>query len=301
MKKLIKKSFPETYLLIRSLYRYFLAQYYKLRREESYPIILAKLYKRNTGKDLNWNHIETYSEKMQWSKLYEQDDIKTILSDKYLVRDWVKNTIGEQYLIPLLGVWDTFEEIEFEKLPQQFVLKANHGSGTNIIVKNKSDLNLKRSKKLFNIWLNTNFAFTSGFELQYKDIKPKIIVEKYIVDQHNELKDYKFICFNGKVYYCWVHLDKEKEYKRNIYDTEWNLQEFRIDDFPRSNKKIEPPKNFDRMVEVAETLCKGFSHVRVDLYNCDGKIYFGEMTFTSGSGYRNIYPEIYDKHLGELW
>ena len=129
----------------------------------------------------------------------------------------------------------------------------------------------------------------------------KIICEKYIADKNNQLNDYKFLCFNGKPYYCWVDIDRMTEHKRNVYDINWNLQKWNQFNYSNSKKKLEKPKNYDKMINIAAKLSKDFPHVRVDLYNVDGKIYFGEMTFTNGKGYETINPEKYDKQLGDLW
>lgn len=137
--------------------------------------------------------------------------------------------------------------------------------------------------------------------MQYKDIKPKIIAEKFINDKNNHLNDYKFLCFDGKVYYCWVDMDRYSNHTRNVYDVNWQLQPWNQNTFENAEFDIQKPKNYEEMIIIAEKLSRGFSHVRVDLYNVDGKIYFGEMTFTSGNGFSLIYPEEYNLMLGSLW
>ncbi|MEJ8767649.1 ATP-grasp fold amidoligase family protein [Oceanobacillus sp. HCA-5259] len=250
---------------------------------------------------LDWNNLKTYNEKMQWAKLYDNNDLKTTLTDKYLVRDWVKDKVGEKYLIPLLGVWETFDEIDFDHLPQKFVLKTNHGSGTNMIIKNKKELDKNKAREQFTKWLRLNYAYLSGFEMHYKHIKPKIIAEKYIVDNDGELKDYKFLCFNGEVYFCWIDVGRFGDHRRNVYNLNWELQPWTQHKYKNTDKPVPKPKNFDLMVDLASELCEGFPHVRVDFYNVDGKVYFGEMTFTNGSGFERIHPYKYNLMLGELW
>ena len=259
------------------------------------------LYKRAIGRTLKWSNLNAYTEKMQWAKFYDSTPIKTTLSDKYLVREWVAEKIGEQYLIPLLGVWDRFSDIQFDKLPNQFVLKTNHGRGSVIVVKDKTSLNITEVGRNFNDWMSIDYAYATGFELQYSNINRKIIAEKYLETDLGELQDYKFLCFDGKPYYCWVDLGRFGNHTRNVYDLNWELQPWNQYTYGNSANPIPKPKNFDKMVELATSLCQGFSHVRVDLYNVDGTIYFGEMTFTNGCGFDRIVPDEYDYTLGELW
>lgn len=249
---------------------------------------------------IDWNNPKKYSEKMQWTKLHSKDKRRTVYSDKVLVRNYVKNKIGEEYLIPILGVWDSFDEINFESLPNSFVLKTNHGSGTNIIVKDKKKFDKKTAKLLIDGWMKIDFGYSHGFELHYSGIDRKVFCEQFIETNGNDLQDYKFLCFDGKAHFCWVDVDRFGDHRRNIYDLEWNLQPWK-QLIKNTDKPIEKPKNFELMINLAEKLSKGFSHVRVDLYNVDGKIYFGEMTFTNGSGYDYIYPREYDYMLGDLW
>lgn len=268
--------------------------------ERKYPKLLQEEYYRRTGRSLNWNHLVTYNEKMQWAKLYDKDPRKTEYSDKYKVREFVEKTIGTEYLIPLYGVYKKFDDIKFDELPKEFVLKTNNGSNTNIIVRDKEKLNFVEAKKKFTRWLNTDYSLISGFELHYRDIQPLIIAEK-LIGNGKDLWDYKFLCFSGKVYYVWVDIGRFSEHKRNVYDLEWNLQTWNQYNYGNFDGIIEKPKNFDKMVEIATKLAQGFAHVRVDLYNVDGEIYFGEMTFTNGSGFEPIIPEEYNRMLGNLW
>ncbi len=299
--KMIIRNFDPLYRVYsKYIEKKYKKKYEKAVKSDSLLKLLDNNYYKKTGNRLS-NPPKTYTEKIQYSKLFALSPEKTLLSDKYMVREWVKKKIGDKYLIPLLGVWNNFEEIDFSSLPDKFVLKTNHASGTNVIVKSKKDINLKKLKKKFNFWLHQNFAFAGkGYEMHYSNIKPKIICEKYVVDKKGELNDYKFLCFNGKPYYCWVDIDRNTNHKRNVYDMNWQLQEWN-QFFPNSNRNVSKPENFDEMVRVVKALSEGFPHVRVDLYNVDGKIYFGEMTFTNGKGYERIYPEKYDEELGKLW
>ncbi|MBA5730177.1 glycosyltransferase [Aerococcaceae bacterium INB8] len=258
-------------------------------------------YNKFTGKNLDWSKLETYNEKMQWSKINNDVPFKTILSDKYKVRAWVKTAIGEEYLIPILGVWDNYKEIDFDYLPNKFVLKTNNASGSNLIVKDKKNFNSFRAKLFFDMWLSVNFAYLNGFQMQYKRIEPKIIAESFIADSNGELNDFKFLCFDGKPYYCWVDFDRFEDHKRNVYDMDWNLQPWNQHNYSNTDFTIEKPKNFELMKDLVKRLSAGLGQVRVDLYNVDGKIYFGEMTFTNGNGFELIKPDEYNLKLGQLW
>lgn len=273
-------------------------------KKEKYPEVLKKMYKKKIGKELNLENPTSYNEKIQWSKLYDSRPIKTKLSDKYLVRDWIEDKIGQEYLIPLLGVWDQFDEIDFDALPNQFVLKANHGSGWNIIVRDKEKLDKAQAKIKFDKWLKKNFAFY-GLEMQYKDIKPKIIAEKYIVlEDINDLPDYKFFCFHGKVFCLYTMIDYTFDHSKGqlgFFDRDYKLLPYHRLDFKPIREQVSKPKNFDKMVELAEHLSQGFEHVRVDFYNLNGKIYFGEMTFTNACGFSVFVPDEFDYIMGKEW
>ncbi|WP_053218197.1 ATP-grasp fold amidoligase family protein [Virgibacillus senegalensis] len=300
LKKKLLRKFPIFYKIYQE-FQLLKCRYYGSLNENEYPEKLAQIYKKKTGKVLDWNNLQTYNEKMQWAKLYENNPLKTTLADKYLVREWVKDTIGKEYLIPLLGVWDSFDEINFDNLPKKFVLKTNHGSGTNIIVKDKNHLDKSEAKKRLDKWLKMNFAYKNGFQMQYKNIKPKIIAEEYIEGINGDLNDYKFLCFDGKVYYCWIDSGRYSDHRRNIYNLNWELQEWQQHYYKNTDNQVTKPENFELMIELSKKLCQGFSHVRVDLYNVNGKVYFGEMTFTNSSGFEAIRPHKYNLMLGDLW
>lgn len=274
-------------------------KYYKKLSPSLYPEELKKWYKKNTGMELNLNSPKTFNEKLQWLKIYNATPLKTKLADKYLVRDWVKEKIGEEYLTPLIGVYDRFEDINIKELPERFALKCNHGASWNIIVKDKKDFNSKEAQKKFKKWLKTNFAFHAGLEMQYKNIPPKILVEEYLDIPNNPI-EYKMFCFNGKFEFCLLELDFfGSNPQRAFYDRNWQECPFKIGKMPKKSLD-KKPKNFDKMVELAEILCQGFAFVRVDFYDVNGKIYFGEMTFTSGSGLSYFEPQEYNLKLGEM-
>ena len=239
-----------------------------------------------TGLKLDLDHPRLFGEKIQWLKLYDELELKTRLADKYLVRDWVKSKIGEEYLIPILGVWDNFDQIDFDALPDQFCLKMNHGSGMNSVVKDKAQMNMRKTRKLFKAWERTPF-YAGTLELQYRDIPRKIIAEKYIEEMSGSLMDYKIHCFHGKPVMIQIICDRDFEghiAKEAYYDINWNRDYTSKSSFPALDKEIEKPDNLDSMLAIAERLSEGLKYVRVDLYNLKGRILFGEMTFSPASG-----------------
>ena len=272
----------------------------KTASEEDYPRLIEWTYSIRTGLKMDLNHPVTFNEKIQWLKLYDSTPLKTRLADKYLVRDYVKEKVGEQYLIPLFGVWDKFDDIDFDSLPNKFVLKANHGSGWNIIVKDKSKLNIRDAKKKFDKWMNTNFAFVNGFELHYKDVEPKIIAEEYMETlDEGDIEDYKFFCFNGEPKIIEVDFNRFTDHKRNIYNMNWEYQDVSIQYPNDSTHIVEKPEHLDEMIRVSRTLSQGFKLVRIDLYYINGRVYFGEMTFTHGGGYERFEPEGLGYKMGD--
>lgn len=310
MKEFFKKSFPSLYHTYRFYKMKYMdkkaIEYYTNLPESEYETEIKKLYKERVGRELNLDNPMRFSEKIQWRKLNEITPLISKLSDKYEVRSWVKDTIGEEYLIPLLGVWDSFDDINFDKLPASFVLKTNNASGTNLIVHSKKELNISYARRLFNYWLEKPFGLLSGLELQYCNIKPRIIAEKNMLSGGGEdLPDYKFFCFDGKVYCSYTTIDFAKDHSQGklaFFDREYQLMPVsRADYLTPYRKQLKKPDNYQTMVEIAEKLSRGFSHVRVDLYNIDGKIYFGEMTFTTHSGYMKFNPDSFDYELGDLW
>lgn len=303
IKSKLKKLLPFWYEIYLHMQRRLCILKIKKRKKlssDEYKNEISKQYKQRIGRDIDWSNIETYTEKMQWSKLYDSGALKSDLTDKYKVRKWVADKIGEEYLIGLLGVWDSFDDIDFSTLPDKFVLKTNHGSGTNEIVRDKNKLDIKNTRRKFKDWLDTDFGYKS-LELHYSAIVPKIIAEEYIESELGELQDYKFLCFDGEPHYCWVDMGRYTKHTRNVYDLNWELQPWNQETYSHYEKPIEKPENFEKMIELVRVLSQGFSHVRVDLYNVNGKIYFGEMTFTNGGGFDRIFPAEYDKKLGDLW
>ncbi len=237
----------------------------------------------------NKNDIKYFGEKIQWLKLYGNLEKYNDYVDKYLVRDYIKKTVGEKYLIPLLGVYTNSSKIDYDKLPDKFVLKINNGSAMNIIVTDKNKINKKKINKKLDKWLKNDYSKIKK-EYQYRNVERKIICEKYISDSNGELIDYKFFCFDGEPLFVKADLDRFTEHKVNFYDMNWNYIDMRESFYKNSNKNVTKPNNFEKMVEIAKKLSKEFQFVRVDLYDVDGTIYFGELTFTPASGKNPFYP-----------
>ena len=258
------------------------------------------IYRANFGKKLNLSNPKTYNEKLQWLKLHKKEEKLTMLVDKYLVREFVSNKLGDNYLIPLLGVWNSFEEIDFDSLPNQFVLKPTHTSGDIFICKDKDAICYKTLKKTINKWLKRKYYWLHR-EWPYKNIKPRIIAEKLMVDESGyELKDYKFFCFDGKPKYMFVATDRNvlgEETKFDFYDMNFNHLPIK-NGHENSKKELKCPASFDEMKRLAAILSQGFEHVRVDLYDINGRIYFGELTFYHWSGLVPFEPSEYDLLFG---
>ena len=256
-------------------------------------------FKLNTGRKLDLINPKTFNEKLQWLKLNDRNPQYTILVDKYEVRKYIEKILGKSYLIPLIGVWNKFEDIDFSKLPDQFVLKCTHNSGGNIICKDKSKFDIKKARKKINKNLNRNYYYRAR-EWPYKNVKPKIVCEKYIVDESgDELKDYKIFCFNGEPKIIQVDFNRFSDHKRNLYDINWNYIPVSYNYPTYPNIVIKKPKKLNEMIEIARLLSKDFPFIRVDLYSIHDKIYFGELTFFPEAGFAKFNPESYDKELGK--
>ena len=250
-------------------------------------------------------HPITFTEKIQWMKINDMDELKTKLADKWEVREWIKEKIGEEYLVPVYGIFEDYDEIDFSELPEKFVIKANHGSGMVFVVNDKKKINHKKLRQKTKIWKATNYAYQNGFEMLYKDQKRRIMVEKYISEIDKILVDYKFHCFNGKVDFIQVICDrnmKTHEMSHCFLNKNWEKMETNwggngvrlLDNVPSK------PINLEKMIEIAERLSSDLKYVRVDLYNIQGKIWFGEMTFTPASGILfDMKPTDWNKVLGD--
>lgn len=241
---------------------------------------ISKMFKARMNKTLNLDNPITYNEKLQWLKIFDRNPIYTIMADKYLVKEYVEQIIGKEYIIPTIGVWDRANDINFDLLPNKFVLKCNHNSGIGMcICKDKGILKETQVKKRLDKGLQQDYYLTLR-EWPYKNIQRKIIAEKYIGDAPN---DYKFYMFNGKMDSVMVCTDRDKGHAVfRFYDKEWNRIFYQK---MEPSNDVEKPENLEKMIEIAEKLSKGYPHIRVDLYNQNGKIYFGELTIFNQGGF----------------
>lgn len=253
-------------------------------------------FKSYYGYELDLDHPKTFAEKIQWIKLYGKLERFSKYVDKYEVRRFVKKRIGEEYLIPLIGLYKNAEDIDLDVLPHSFAMKATHGSRWNILVKDKSRIDWKAAKQQMAAWLKSSY-YTRNGERQYKPIKGRIVIEKLLQDSSGVLKNYRIFCFHGKAMYIMV--DFIDGYT-DLYDLNWN----RIRLSPYGNKRfpqpVKRPKRFDEMISIASQLSRDFAFVRVDLYYTNDRIYFGELSFTPDNGFNRSYPIELDRKLGHL-
>lgn len=247
----------------------------------------------------NLKNPKTFNEKLQWLKLNDRNSDYPKMVDKHEVKKYVSEIIGEEYIIPTLGVWDRFEDIDFDTLPEQFVLKCTHDSEGLVIVENKSKFDINLAKEKINNALEYNFYYI-GRELPYKEIKPRIIAEQFMKDEvHGELRDYKFFCFNGEVKAMFIASERSKgSTKFDYFDLDFNKLDI-VQSYPNSEKNIEKPVNFEKMIELSKQLSKNIPHVRVDFYEVNGRLYFGELTFYHYSGFTPFKPSEWDDIFGE--
>lgn len=264
-------------------------------------IMIKSQYRISTGKRLNLKKPIRFTEKIQWYKLFYRDPLMVQCSDKYKVREYIASKGYSNILVPLYGVYDRAEDIDFDNLPNQFVLKTTNGSHTNILCDDKSKLDIESTREQLNQWINA-WEGKVGREWAYHKVRPKIICEKLLEkDKNNDLIDYKFFCFNGQPFSLYVIVERflKEGIKLGIFDTSFKKLPYKRVDIPALKKDIKKPDNFEKMLEIAKDLSSDFPHVRVDLYNIDGVIYFGELTFYNGSGYKGYEPEEFDYILGK--
>lgn len=270
-----------------------------IKMEDDKYITLKYFYK--IGKKLDFNNINTFNEKLQWLKLYDRNPKYTRMVDKYEAKEYVGEIIGKEHIIPTVGIYNNFNEIKWENIPNEFVIKCTHDSGGLVICKEKKEFNIRDARKKINKSLKQNYYY-QGREWPYKNIKPRIIIEEYIKDtKSKDLKDYKIFCFNGKPQLILVCSNRNGAFKNtDFYDIDWNLMPFTRQNHTNNPKGIEKPKKLEEMLNIAEKLSKDIPFVRVDLYEVNGKIYFGELTFYPSSGFEGFNPVEYDKILGDM-
>lgn len=263
-------------------------------------IYLKLFYRLKIGSWPDLNNPISYQEKLMWLKLYNRNPLYTVLVDKVKVKEWVAERIGWEHIIPTIGVWTNPNDIDFDKLPDKFVLKCNHNSGLGMcICRDKTSLDLNKIKKSLKKGLNQNY-FLHAREWPYKNVERRIFAEKFMVDGENhDLTDYKFFCFDGEPFMMYVSKDNAKNTTTDFFDMEYKRLPIRMKD-PNSDVPPQKPALFDEMKMYARVLSKGFPHVRVDFYVINNSIFFGEMTFFHNGGGTKVYPAEWNKILGDL-
>lgn len=267
---------------------------------------LKKQYFKSCGEKLNINNPQKLTEKIQWLKLHDRNPDYHLLVDKYEVKEIIAEKAGRDLVIPTYGVWTKFEDIDFDKLPNQFVLKCTHDSASVVICKDKKEFDFDFAKNKLNKALKFNYYRYENKQWAYKKIKPRIIAEKYLSELGNsELMDYKFYCFNGEPHFCQVIANRQTNETIDFYDKNWNHQNFIGilkfgDKLTFSETKQKMPENYDKMIRIAKILSENIPFVRVDLYNINGEIFFGEITFYPAGGVGFFEPRDWDLKLGQL-
>lgn len=261
---------------------------------------VSLMYKVHVGKKLNLDNPKGFNEKLQWLKLYDHNPAYIEMVDKIDAKKYVAHIIGEEFIIPTIQVWDSVEEIDFSSLPNKFVIKCSHDSGSVVVCKDKNQLNIKEVKKKLQHGMRRNLYYW-GREWPYKSVKPRILAEKYLDDGNKELIDYKFMCFNGKVKCLFTVTNRFSGGNMHVtfYDIDWNIMPFArhygVDSAP-----IDKPKSFDKMVELSEKLSTGLTFARIDFYEVEGKPYFGEITLCPGNGIEKFSPDVWDYKIGDM-
>lgn len=262
---------------------------------------LETLYEKTFCKKLDLINPKTFNEKLQWLKLYDRKDQYSKMVDKYEVKEYVASIIGDEYIIPTLGIYEKFDDINFEELPNQFVIKCTHDSGGLAICKDKSTFDIERAKKIINKSLKNNY-FYCGREWPYKNVKPRIIIEKYMSNNGEDLEDYKIHNFNGIPKIILVCKDRYKKsgLTEDFFDTNWKHLEIKREKHGNSAEKIDKPNKLYEMLNLSEKIAKEIPFVRTDFYTINNKVYFGEITFYPASGFGKFYDEKWDYELGDM-
>lgn len=274
-----------------------LALIYDPRIQEDLAFV-RKQYKERTGRELDLLLPKRFNEKMQWLKLFDRKPIYTKLADKYGVREYVKERVGKEILNEVYGVYTAASEIDFDNLPQKFVISANHGSEWNILVRDKSRIDIEATKKKLDYWLGENF-YEYGKEFCYRDIKPRILISKYLeTADGGQLIDYKFYCFHGKVKFMHYNVDRWTNLSQKFHLLDWTPLPYLKGSQPMTDRYIPQPPNFQKMIEISEKLSAGLKYCRVDLYDLIDKVVFGEITFYPGAGYTEFKPDEANEEIG---
>lgn len=285
-------------LIVDSDYRFLVMSHLGFFNHMSDEKFLKKMFKVRTGRTLNLNNPKTFNEKLQWLKLHDRDNRYTVMVDKLKAKDYVSNIIGEKYVIPTIGVWSSTDEIDWDKLPNKFVMKCTHDSGGLVICTDKDKLDKEKAIEKLDRCLKSDY-YKRHREWPYKNVEHKIIAEQYMTDNNttSQLTDYKVYTFDGKAKIIMINTDRGLNTKADYFDTNFEWLDFKWG-YPHSTIKPKRPKCFEQMIEFAEKLAIGTYELRVDFYEVNGQIYFGEMTFFDGSGFDKIDPIEWDYKIG---
>lgn len=301
MKSFFKIIYYNTYLgffLIKNL----VGPYYKMRHSLlTDAVFCVKRFRKKQHYELNLNEPRTFNEKIQWMKLNTRNPIQTICADKYLVRDYVEKKIGNEFLIPIICWKENASEIRLEILPDYpVIIKTNHDSSGGIIIRDKKSQDWKRIRRKLTFLLKQNYYYASR-EWHYQEIVPLIIVEKLLLTQKNQIpNDVKFHCINGQVEFIQIDMDRHTNHRRNFYSKNWEFLPFEWDAKYKNGSQVVRPKSLDKMIQLAESLAADFDYVRIDFYDVDGVVYFGELTFYHGGGFERFEPREYDLKFGQM-
>ncbi len=289
------------------LYRYAINLYHEVccavwpRLLSDEKAVIRYYRKKSNGHELNLKNPQKFSEKLQWYKLNHRDPLMQEVANKYTVRDYVTACGYGDALNEVLGVWNQVSDVQWDALPSQFALKGTHGSGFNLIVRDKSKVNWNMWKLIFASWLRQN-NYWAGREWVYQNMPRQILAEKYLEDETGELRDYKFYCFHGKPAFMQLEVGRNTKHNtRNFYDMNWRLLPFGKELPHNPDLEVPRPLQFTQMQKMAEDLCQPFQYVRVDLYEVGGKLYFGELTFFPAGGAPDFVPSEYDRIVGDMW
>lgn len=278
-------------------------KYYSSLTQDQLAEEIAQQYVAKMGISCDICNPKKFTEKIQWMKAYDNSDIKSQLADKYRVREFISTKIGDKYLVPIIGAWERFQDINIDSLPDSFVLKMNHGSVMNYIVKDKNEFDQHEAADLFAAWVIRPYHAIS-LEMQYQNIPRLIIAENYIEELGGGLNDYKIHCFGGNPLFIQCIGDRipgKHSGHQNHYDCEWNKLDWTFADYPDFPYEVKRPSQLEEMLEIAKVLSEGFKYVRVDLYEINNRVLFGEMTFTPSSGrypYKDCWTEELDIYYG---
>ena len=305
MRAWLKKMYAETDWGFRALFPLVRARNWLQGGWRSDRRHVERQFLKTFGYALDWANPRTLNEKLNWMKLNVREPLQKIAADKFAVREHVKAKIGEKYLIPLIRKYARAEDLRFADLPDAFVLKTNHGSGQNWIVKDKTRADERRVVRQFREWLATSH-YAASREWPYQDMPPAIVAEELLLDEQGRIpSDFKFHCFGGKVATIQVDLDRETAHRRNFYDLDWKLQPFVWTEWEGNRpawpngRAVERPAALPEMVRIAETLAADFPYARIDLFYCGGRVYFGEITFYHGGAFERFDPPEFDRIFGE--